>query len=294
MSQPNSAHPFTKLSHKEPYPAISPSQPSLTAQGKTILITGGSEGIGYAIVTAFAAAGAANIIILSRRAELLEEAKKNVTQAHPATKVHTFPASIDDAEKVKSAFADVRTQIVEPDIIVLCAARGQQPAPTLEVPVDGFWKDFEINVRGNLSVVTEYLHPDTLTKKKKIINVSTTGAHQRIPGMAGYGASKEAFVHILMHLQEEHVDKNVHITSYHPGPILTSTAKANGFDKYPIPWENVNLPGQFALWLASKDAEFLTGRFVYASWDVDELKARAKEIEKSDLLKIGLIGEPAA
>lgn len=55
----------------------------------------------------------------------------------------------------------------------------------------------------------------------------------------------------------------------------------------------MNLPGQFALWLASKEAAFLAGRFVYASWDVDELKARAGEIEKSDLLKIGLIVEPA-
>lgn len=55
----------------------------------------------------------------------------------------------------------------------------------------------------------------------------------------------------------------------------------------------VDLPGQFALWLASKESDFLAGKFVYASWDVEELKARAKEIESSELLRIGLIGEPA-
>ena len=43
-------------------------------------------------------------------------------------------------------------------------------------------------------------------------------------------------MHILMHLQEEYADKNVRITSYHPGAILTSSVKANGFDKYPIAW----------------------------------------------------------
>jgi len=53
------------------------------------------------------------------------------------------------------------------------------------------------------------------------------------------------------------------------------------------------LPGQFALWLASKEADFLAGKFVYANWDVEELKVRAKEIENSELLRIGLIGEPA-
>ncbi|CAD6590432.1 MAG: hypothetical protein ASARMPRED_004812 [Alectoria sarmentosa] len=294
MIQPNSAHPFTQLSHAEPYPAISPSKPSLSAKGKTILIVGGSEGIGYAIVAAFAAAGAANIIILARRGELLDEAKKNIAQEYPATNIHTFPASIDDAAKLNAVFAQVRTRIAEPDVLVLCAASGHQPLPTLSIPLDSLWRDFEINVKGNLNVVTEYLHPDALIKEKKIINVSSTGAHQLIQGMAGYGASKEAFVHLLMHLQEEYVDKNVRITSYHPGTILTSSAISHGFDKYPIAWGDVTLPGQFALWLASKEADFLAGRFVYASWDVDELQARAEEIKNSDLLKIGLVGEPAA
>lgn len=238
MSQPNSVHPFTKVSHKKPYAAISPSNPSLSAEGKTIVITGGSEGIGYAIVAAFAAAGAANIIILSRRAEMLEEAKKNIAQEYHNTRIHTFPASIDDAEKVFSVFADIRAHIAEPDILILCAARGHMPAPTLIVPVDSLWKDFEINVKGNLNVVTEFLRPETLVKEKKIINVSTTAAHQHIPGMSGYGASKEAFVHILMDLQEEHADRSVRITSYHPGAILTSGAKSLGFDKYPIAWED--------------------------------------------------------
>lgn len=237
MSQPSTTHPFTKLTHSEPYAAISPSKESLSAKGKTILITGGSEGIGYAIIVAFAAAGASNIIILSRRQNLLEEAKKNVTQEYPATKIHTFSASISDTDKVKTVYAAVR-QIAEPDVLVLCAASSHQKTPTLSIPVDILSEDFEINVRGNLDVVSEYLRPETLVKEKKIINVSTSGAIQSLPGMAGYGASKAAFLHILMHLQEEHAGQNVRIVSYQPGFILTSSAKSHGFDKYPIAWDN--------------------------------------------------------
>ena len=144
------------------------------------MVTGGSEGIGYAIVAAFAAAGATNIITVSRRAELLEEAKKNMVQDYPGTKIHTFSASVDDAEKVSSVFDDIRAHIAEPETLVLCAARGHMPASTLSVPVDSLWKDFEINVKGNLTVVTEFLRPDTLVKEKKLINVSSTAAHQRI------------------------------------------------------------------------------------------------------------------
>lgn len=52
----------------------------------------------------------------------------------------------------------------------------------------------------------------------------------------------------------------------------------------------VALPGCFHVWLASPEAEFLKGRFVWVNWDVDELKAHAKEIEESMLLKVVLNG----
>lgn len=48
----------------------------------------------------------------------------------------------------------------------------------------------------------------------------------------------------------------------------------------------VELPAQFHLWLASPEAGFLKGKFVWVNWDVDELKARADEIKNSRLLKV--------
>lgn len=54
----------------------------------------------------------------------------------------------------------------------------------------------------------------------------------------------------------------------------------------------VTLPAHFNVWIASPEAEFLKGKFVWANWDVDELKSLAKEIEKSMLLRICLNGVP--
>lgn len=99
-------------------------------------------------------------------------------------------------------------------------------------------KDFDINVKGNLNYVSEYLKPETLTKHKIILNVSSTAAHIHIPGIASYGAAKAAFVHLLMHLQREYADKDVRITSFHPGAILTTMARQAGYDENSIPWEN--------------------------------------------------------
>jgi hypothetical protein len=52
------------------------------------------------------------------------------------------------------------------------------------------------------------------------------------------------------------------------------------------------LPGHFNVWIASPEAEFLKGKFVWANWDVDELKSLAEEVKESMLLRIGLNGVP--
>lgn len=53
-----------------------------------------------------------------------------------------------------------------------------------------------------------------------------------------------------------------------------------------------NLPGQFAVWAASREAEYLHGRFVWANWDVDEVKTvLGKQIsEEPNFLKVGVEG----
>jgi len=54
------------------------------------------------------------------------------------------------------------------------------------------------------------------------------------------------------------------------------------------PTDNVDfaerLPGDFAVWLASPEAEFLTGRYVWAQWDVDELIAMKEKLAQDPLL----------
>jgi hypothetical protein len=54
---------------------------------------------------------------------------------------------------------------------------------------------------------------------------------------------------------------------------------------------NIDLPAGFCVWLAAcKEANFLSGRLVWANWDVDELLARKEEVIENDLLNIRLLG----
>jgi len=82
------------------------------------------------------------------------------------------------------------------------------------------------------------------------------------------------------------------IVSFHPGGIFTEMA-GNTISKDLYDWDDENLPGNFAVWVASEEAAFAHGRMLAAHWDVDELKAStAVEVAKkgSSLPKIGLLG----
>lgn len=52
----------------------------------------------------------------------------------------------------------------------------------------------------------------------------------------------------------------------------------------------VELPGHFVVWLASHEGAFLRDKFVWANWDVEELKAQAGEIQSLSLLRVSLNG----
>jgi hypothetical protein len=54
----------------------------------------------------------------------------------------------------------------------------------------------------------------------------------------------------------------------------------------------VDLPAHFLVWLTSREAAFLKGKFVWVNWDVDDLKDRADDIKNSLILTIGLHGVP--
>ena len=50
------------------------------------------------------------------------------------------------------------------------------------------------------------------------------------------------------------------------------------------------MPASFNVWLTSPEAKFLKGKFTYANWDVDELKARKGELEGGSQITLGLYG----
>jgi hypothetical protein len=107
-----------------------------------------------------------------------------------------------------------------------------------------------------------------------------------------YGLTKNAGTLLLQQIAMDADPRKMQIISFHPGGIYTEMgAKTISKDLYD--WDDENLPGNFAVWVASEEAAFAHGRMLAAHWDVDELKANtAVEVARkwSSLLKIGLLG----
>ncbi|KAL5340984.1 hypothetical protein BJX70DRAFT_396363 [Aspergillus crustosus] len=113
---------------------------------------------------------------------------------------------------------------------------------------------------------------------------------RRSPGSLSYLTSKLALVRVIEYLAAE--NPNVVSVALHPGIVETVMFGKFGADPAQLPMDEVNLPADFTLWLSSKEAAFLSGRYVFANWDVEELKAKAQDIQSGILLTAGIQGWP--
>ncbi|KAL5601533.1 hypothetical protein FOBRF1_009066 [Fusarium oxysporum] len=291
------APPLVPTTHKTPYPSLSPTRPELSQSGKTVLITGGSAGIGFAIARAYAAASASRIILTGRRNDVLQQAASKLTGEFP--NLTTIPCLCDIADTKESVklWSGLNNDGISVDVLVLNAAKfGQQQQPLLEADLDYAWSLYETNVKSLLNFCQQlYKQQKVDGERKAIIYVSTAAIH--CPAIAAavpdYSLSKTSG-HLLIQSIAENVDREkLQIVTFHPGQILSDTARAAGLDESSAPFDDENLPGHWAAWASTPQAAFLHGRFAWAAWDVDELSSgdvRKRIDEHDDFLTLKLIG----
>ena len=143
---------FTKTVHSAPYDAISPSRPKLSQTGRTVLITGGHTGIGYAIARAFAHASAKIIIIVGRRDNLVSSAASRLASEFPSTKTLGHSCDVADLVSVDRLWKDLANDSIFVDVVVLNAAM-LSAGPILDLSRDAVWDEYLVNVRTQLDFV---------------------------------------------------------------------------------------------------------------------------------------------
>jgi NAD(P)-dependent dehydrogenase (short-subunit alcohol dehydrogenase family) len=253
-------------------------------------VIGGGTGIDRAIIQGLAQAGTAQIITIGRRKEVLEATVNELYKNYPRTEFYGFHASVASREDIVSTFSTIRSTIGEPGILVTCAADNPGSWKVLEIPPERIVEAFETDVSGNLTVVREFLKGLTPESKtdKIILEVSSSAVHRCYRGSSVYTTGNTSFVRLMQHVQGDYWNTGLQVHSFHPGTIASDMTIKGGLTD--AKWDDVNLPGQFAVWLASPEAEFLKGRFLWAHWDVNELLEKKEEIGRNkQLARLGLV-----
>ncbi|KAI1372380.1 NAD(P)-binding protein [Hypoxylon crocopeplum] len=290
--------PLLKTIHDDTYPAISPSRPELSQAGRTVLITGGSTGVGYAIARGFAQASASKIIISGRRDGILSKAVEKLSRKFPTVKFVGKNIDVADPSSADLLWADLRQQGVTVDVLVLNASSSSHTQPILEAGTDKIWNDFVVNVRALLAFTEKFYKQSS--RQKLLVNLSTMAIqdwNNIVPEIPGYGLTKSAGTLLIQQIAKDTSPKDMQVISFHPGSILTEAVRRVFGDRLKelegVKFDNENLCGHFAVWAASPEAEFLHGRFVWAAWDVDELqKGEIRKLIKEEpyYLQIGVKG----
>ncbi|WP_342359479.1 SDR family NAD(P)-dependent oxidoreductase [Terrarubrum flagellatum] len=198
---------------------------NLELDGKVAIVTGGSRGIGKAIVNALAREGV-DVAIVARDMETADATAKEISAA-TSRKVKAYRADTGDDAETRAATAQIVTDFGRIDILVNAAAQpgGQAPPPKLaEVTSDFFHADVNVKVMGYLRMAREAAPHMIAGGFGRIINISGLAARQT---GAIVGSIRNVGVAALTkNLADELGPHGITVNCVHPG--LTRTEKTEG------------------------------------------------------------------
>jgi len=274
---------LTPTLHRDPYPAILPTNPANSQKGKIIIITGASSGIGAAAAKVWTLANATGVVIAARRLDQLDALKQQLEHINPDTKILAVKTDIVSEDSVKDLYAEVQKTFGRPADVVLNNAGYLKDEENIgDTPPSEWWTGFEINVKGLYNMTHYFIQsqPDPKKPVGTLIAVSSGRAGLTMAGGSAYDISKLAEQRLNEHLQMEHPTLRVFSTM----PGISSTGMVTDFWR-PFAIDHVELTGMLALYLAQPRADYLKGGMVSVNWDVEEMEKYAEEIESKGLVK---------
>jgi 3-oxoacyl-[acyl-carrier protein] reductase len=224
--------------------------------GRTVLVTGGTKGIGKGIAGVFARAGA-DVVVAGRDAETGERAAQELGARY----VQADVASEADCERMAAEAGDVA---------VLCANAGIFPDVKLaEMTAEDIDAIFAVNVRGTMLSVKACLPAlERSGHGRVIVTSSITGPITGFPGWSHYGATKAAQLGFIRTAAIELATKGITINAVLPGNVVSEGLLEMGPDyraamEASIPQRKLGTVediGHAALFFATDEAAYITGQ----------------------------------
>jgi NAD(P)-dependent dehydrogenase (short-subunit alcohol dehydrogenase family) len=191
--------------------------------GRTVIVTGGTRGIGLALAEGFVLAGA-NVVVASRKPDACERAAAHLRElGGEAIGVPAHAGSLDDLDTLVSRTVDEFGGI---DVVVNNAANALAQ-PLGEVTVDAWTKSFEVNLRGPVFLVQKALPHLKESPAAAVLNMVSVGAFIFSPMVSMYAAGKAAMMSFTRSMAAEFAPFGIRVNALAPGPADTDMMRNN-------------------------------------------------------------------
>ncbi len=189
--------------------------------GKTVLITGGSRGLGLALGREFVSQGA-RVAICARDVEELERAGSDLVR--PGKPVLALPCDISRVREVGRMVEAVRDHFGPIDVLVNNAGV-IEVGPVEEMTLKDFEEALNVNLRGPLYTMMAVIPEMRRRGEGRIVNITSIGGKIAMPHLTPYTVSKFAFVGLSKAMGVELAKDSVRVTTVCPGLMRTGSPR---------------------------------------------------------------------
>jgi NAD(P)-dependent dehydrogenase (short-subunit alcohol dehydrogenase family) len=267
----------------------------MTLDGRVALVTGGSQGIGKAIVSRLLREGA-RVVFCARNVDDLRATAGELAELGPD--LLAVPADVAQPAQVHQLVAATLERFGRIDILVNNAGICGPIGPAWEVDPAQWQEAVTVNLVGPFLLCRAVVPIMIRAGAGKIINVSGGGAANPFPRYSAYAASKAALVRFTETLAVELAEHNVQVNAVAPGMVATrlhqhtlAAGDRAGAAYLQKTREELarggvaaSIPAALVAFLVSEKADGITGKLIHAVWDGwAEFADHVEEIVKTDV-----------
>jgi len=246
------------------------SQKLFDLSGKTALVTGGTHGLGMAIATGLAEAGA-TIIINDVFADKLETAK--AAYKEKGIKVHAYVLDVTNEAAVEDTVATMEKELGPIDILVNNAGIIKR-IPILEMKAEEFRQVLDVDLTGPFIMAKTIARGMVERGQGKIINMCSMMSELGRDTVSAYAAAKGGLKMLTRSMATEWARYNIQINGIGPGYFATTQTAPIRVDGHPFNefiinrtpagrWGDPEDLAGTAVFLASRASDFVNGQVVY-------------------------------
>ena len=238
-------------------------------QGKVVMVTGASSGIGFVTSKKLAAAGA-KVILVARTREKLEATQKVIQKA--GGEAYVYPCDLNDLEAIDALAERVLADFGHVDVLINNAGRSIRRAVFESLDrFHDFERTMQLNYFGPVRLIMKLLPSMSERKDGHIINISSIGVLSNMPRFSAYVASKAALDAFSRCLSAEVKAKNIEITAIYMPLVRTPMIAPTKLYDYIPTWSPERAANTVIKAIAERPKSIATGvgtaaALSYAVW----------------------------